>query len=122
MISLITNVGSFTKDASSGGSQSIAGVGFKPATVLFLAVVNANPKASWGFSDSSRNAGSIADDSATTADSYTYSSNCIDIRFGSAGSASMQAVVSSYDSDGFTLSWARTGSPSGTITVYYLAL
>ena len=34
----------------------------------------------------------------------------------------INAVINSYDSDGFTLLWTKNGSPTGTADILYLAL
>jgi hypothetical protein len=38
------------------------------------------------------------------------------------GTKQYSATIKTLDSDGFTLAWVRTGTPSGLITIMYLAI
>lgn len=112
----------FTHDISVTGAQAITGVGFKPSAVIFLA--NKATEAlntSWGVDDGSvSNALALFDYDAT---SHSSTNNNGSIKLVTlAGVTEATAYISSMDSDGFTLTWSKTGSPTGNCQVKFLAL
>ena len=107
---------------NAAGSVSYTGVGFKPTAIIAVSGygVSAASSGSIGLSDSARGnycigifAGTIGWQLVQYCCMYIY-----DIAVG--GSA--QAYVISYDTDGFTLSWAKNGSPTITVTLFFLCL
>lgn len=113
-------IGTFTRDTSlASGTQAITGVGFKPSHVIFLANTFNTPEASVGF------------DSGTIAyelDSYgaVVAGNWLIHSFGSifllqGDSIFYSGRISSFDTDGFTITWTKTGAKTGTGTIAYLA-
>ena len=110
-------VGSFTRDTTlSTGTQSITGVGFQPKAAIFFSRQTAT-EVSWGFDDATTAISILA---TTTAGNYSESgaSSIYDLE----ASADYVGKVNSFDADGFTVGWTKTSSPTGTLTVYYLAL
>lgn len=113
-------VGSFTRDMTlASGTQAITGVGFQPTGVIFFGAVNGTVSGSWGFGTGGTQGVLYRDDG--TADETVSSSYALAI-FNAASSANQLATVSSYDSDGFTLTWTKNGSPTGTGTIIYFAI
>lgn len=113
-------VGSFTRDISTAsGSQAVTGFGFKPKSIIFLANVNATVQASWGVSDASTHLAVHANDGGV-AGQFSTTANGVYI-LATAGNA-YGGTVTSFDSDGFTMAWTKTGSPTGTATIIYLAI
>lgn len=113
-------VGSLTRNTTTAsGTQAVTGVGFKPKVVLFLAAdAGAGfPITSIGFDDTTTHA-----DWLTTGSTFLVGGGTHSIISGVDGSNFQSAAVTSFDTDGFTLTWTKTGSPTGTITVFYLAL
>lgn len=107
---------SFTRDLSvAAGTQSITGVGFKPSKVIFISGMN-GAFAGVGIDDGTKHG--LAGAGSVPVVSGTYSILVSDASFAN----SQQAYISSLDSDGFTLTWAKTGTPTSTQTVLYLAL
>lgn len=109
-------VGSFTRDLSiATGNQSVIGVGFKPRSVIFLSLVNGTTQMSLGLDDDATSL-CIFNDSANwvnaAASVYIYTSAI----------AQYSGTILSFDNTGFTISWVKTGSPTGTVQVNYLAL
>lgn len=113
-----TKVGSFSKNmADASTSTGYTGVGFKPKAIIFLAVVDGSTKYSFGYSDGTSNFGY-----GGYGDSTILASNgasAITIR-NSAGN-STGGVVASFDADGFTITYTKSGSPTGTADIYYMA-
>ena len=115
-------VGSLTRDMTAvSGSVAYTGVGFKPKAIAFTGGVNATTDIMIaGFDDgTTRGATAFNPGSAGTGQINGSSS----VFLPSAAATSQMAVVTTFDTDGFTLTWTKTGSPSaGTATIYYLAL
>lgn len=112
-------VGTFTRDLSAAGAPTdvaYAGAGFKPSAVYFVYGLDSYTLGS-GF------------DNATVHYSmnHIYSgavlgSGSFSIFINTASNTVQTAIVKSFDTDGFTLTWTKTGSPTGTANIYYMAL
>lgn len=111
--------GSFSRDISTAsGSQAITGVGFQPATLIVFGGVGGQENyQSNGFASS---ASAEFCKYHLASGGWNDSSNIAHL---SAGAGVTEAVgsLSSFDADGFTISWTKTGSPTGTATMLYLA-
>ena len=105
-------------DAASG-SQAITGVGFMPTSVHAFAIVTGSRRISInGFADATKNPYCIFDD-PDTAGTYRYEN--ILLRIVDTSGNQQDAGITSYDSDGITLSWTKTGSPgAGTIQLFFI--
>ena len=113
-------VGSFTYDVSTAsGTQAVTGVGFSPKAVVFLAGINGTSAMSAGIDDGST-AFVIIDDNVDAAGTYAVNSQSIGIATTAGGNA--QGKITTLGADGFTITWTKTGSPTGTATIGYLAL
>lgn len=110
-----------TRDlTAASGSVAYTGVGFQPSCIIALSFVNATATFGVGVSDSTKasNAMSYYGSNLVTAGSVLINAFLAD----SSASNHQTASVSTYDSDGFTLSWSKIGSPTGTANVYFLCL
>lgn len=118
---LKSKTGTFTRDAA-GTTANVAytGVGFVPTSIVFTAVVSGAVLQSVGFADSAKGGKVIA--RAFDGNNYAnlYTDACIAIAQAT-GSNDQWAKVATYDADGFTLTWTKVNSPTGTITVDYIA-
>lgn len=106
-----TDAVTFTRTGAAGaGTQSVTGMAFQPSTLLFFCEDDAADEgASWGFSDDDSNEMELDHNSATNyAASTTSAINIQDVSAG--GANNMSAVVTSYDTDGFTLTWSENGT------------
>lgn len=107
-----------TRDLTTAtGTQAITGVGFKPKTVIAICAIGADARACIGFSDGT-SPSVIYPSHDGTADNWGDSDFLINVDSGA--SIRQSAVVNSFDSDGLTLSWVKTGSPTGTLKVKLL--
>lgn len=108
----------FTRDMTTAtGTQAVTGVGFTPTAIIFVYAINGTPQEGVGFADSSK-AG--RNRNYLTGTGWFVGTNAITA---SPSSGNYQTGdVSTYDSDGFTISWSKTGAPTGTLTVYALCL
>lgn len=114
-------IGSFSRDVSTAtGTQAVTGVGFQPRLLVLLSNLGSSPATGASFTDGT-NHGLIYNQHAFSANSWANSStNIVTIEQGSGNQ--YNGALSSLDSDGFTISWTKTGSPTGTATIYFLAL
>lgn len=112
---------SFTRDISlASGTQAVTGVGFKPRGIMFLSGTSAGTAniGSWGIDDGTTHLCNIWFN-ASSANGFATSGAASIYANPVAGSA-YQGAVQSFDSDGFTINWAKTGTPTGTLTVQAL--
>lgn len=110
-------IGNFTRDLTAAtGDVSTTGVGFKPNLVIFFLNVNGQFQFSIYFAVSASSHGGVNTSAAGIFYSGGYLRAYID------GSNYHQAVLKTMDTDGFTLTWTKTGSPTGTATINYIAL
>lgn len=101
--------------AAASGDVAYTGVGFTPTSIVVLFGIDGGTINGVGIVDSAltgRFEGRMAD---ATARVFTYF-----ISGFVSGSATNVAIVKSFDADGFTLTWTKTGSPTGTMTLYFL--
>ena len=113
-------VGSFTRNTSlANGNQAITGVGFSPKGIIFIANITQTSGFSVGFADNSGGR-MVCDTNNNTAGTYMYNASyCLTVN--TANNVYSSAYLDSMDSNGFTLTWVKEGSPSGTVTVAYMA-
>lgn len=105
----------FTRDVSTAsGSQAVTGVGFKPKGGIFVGGINGTVAMSVGVDDQAARGG-IYDNSVNVSDTYGSGSSASITAQVSAGNV-YQGSVSTWDADGFTILWTKTGSPTGTLT------
>jgi hypothetical protein len=123
---LSVKVGSFTRDMTlASGTQVVTGVGFQPRTVLFLANVPNTGQASIGFGALPNTAtgpfDSFSLNSRTATSAGTFSNNSGTVFAYQGASDYYTGNLSTFDSDGFTMSWVKTGTTTGTLEVNYIA-
>jgi hypothetical protein len=110
---------SFTRVASAvDGNVSYTGMGFKPSALIALSLINSTNSQCIGFANSAR--ASIGNLYVGSAGWLITASSLIS----SVGPTLNyeDCSVASYDADGFTLTWHKNGSPTGTIAVYVLGI
>jgi hypothetical protein len=100
------------------GDVAYTGVGFTPSAIIFFVVIGGGSLGRWGLSDGVRHGAAYRVSGATTIISDTDVAILCDL----SGGNSQSAVVKSFDADGFTLTWTKTGSPTGTAIIYCLPL
>jgi hypothetical protein len=120
---LTSFAGSLTRDVSlATGDISVTGVGFLPSAIIFFMGDNGSSayKASWGFVDENLNQKVSYTIASPVGEITTSSTICI--RYIVTGSDYMNGAVISFDADGFTITFTKVGSPTGTAAITYLAL
>ncbi len=112
-------VGVFTRDISlASGTQAVTGLGFQPDVVIFMAALNTTTDTVSLGADGASGTGVIFQRGTSWLGSGSYS---IQLET-TAGTNYYSGYIFSRDSDGFTLSWTKTGSPTGTASITYTAL
>jgi hypothetical protein len=93
------------------GDVSYTGTGFIPTAMIAFGSISGGLNMMWGAVDSAKNYGRLIDiTNQTYADG---NSKFIDIQ--TVVNVDMQsAIVKSFDANGFTLTWTKTGTPTGT--------
>lgn len=114
--------GSFTRDtATASGTQAVSGVGFQPTGIIFAYAVPGAIRAGIGFSSGTSNNVGIYDDGNTAAGTWgILTANAIYLESG--GGNNYTGKILTFGVDGFTMTWTRTGVPTGTATIAYLAM
>jgi hypothetical protein len=115
-------VGFFTRDTTiASGTQGVTGVGFEPKVVIFLSLEpDEVGEFSIGFDDLSTHH-CIFDDYNETAN--TWNDSFTDSIFVQESNLDrLEGEISSMDSDGFTVTWTKAGTPTGTANIHYLAI
>lgn len=117
-----TKTGTFTRDISlASGTQSITGIGFKPESISFKSIINGNVFYSDGYD-------TITDKTVIFKDSPITNPNTL--QFATSRSIIIRTTgtpdqylgnVQSFDNDGFTITWTKQNSPTGTATIIYKA-
>lgn len=98
------------------GDQVITGVGFLPTRVHLVVGISGALQQSVGFSDGTNNY-CLVRAYSVTADGINAAS-AIMMRV---GAADYQVGTVTFGADGFTIHWVKTGSPTGTATIAYIA-
>lgn len=105
----------FTRSMTAAtGSVAYTGVGFKPSSIRFTWCINNTATGGMGDVDSSFTSGGITNYGLGSLITFNgLGGNAINAYEADGTASKIQAAtVTSYDSDGFTLSWIKTGSPS----------
>jgi hypothetical protein len=105
-----------TRDMTTAtGTQAVTGVGFKPSYIHFYYGVTDATYGGVGVADTSNGAAFVSRHAVTTDSFVTDGTNSI-VVFQTAGNEYL-GVLQSMDEDGFTISWTKVGSPTGTLQI-----
>ena len=108
---------------TASGTQAITGVGFQPTALWIFAGPDRGitPPPVFGGTDGTT-MGNVASIHATAANLWdANTANLIDVEISAGNTAT--AVLTTFDADGFTLTWTKTGSPpTQTILINYWAV
>jgi len=113
-------VDSFSRDISlASGNQAISGIGFRPSYITLIASAGGTDKSSIGFSDGLRNRVHVQGVNGTTGEFEV--STSLAIRLYDGGSGNRYEGNITFDSDGFTIAWTKTGTTTGTAVIAFTA-
>jgi len=120
-------IDSFTRDLTAvAGAVAITGVGFEPTYIEFSWGNGSTAAGTFthghGAWDGARNMSAyVAEEQGVGGNAVTDTSFCIHLDSDFTVNTFQEATVTATGSDGFTLTWAKTGSPTGTVTLFYRA-
>lgn len=130
--SALYKVGSFTRDlTTAAGDQAITGVPFKPTSAIWLAAVPVDHNTSIGFTAPPSGGGedgvlrdmnNAGDGNSVYTLTWSATTTAI-ISFINSGVGAWvysSASLKTFDAAGFTITWAKSGSPAGTATITYM--
>ena len=106
-------------DAASG-DVSYTGAGFTPTAAIAFAAVDGDASMSWGMVDTDTAASLFNSDGGTTLTSIL--SDTTFIQLDEDNTKDQRALLSSFDSDGITLTWTKVSTPASAtadITIIY---
>lgn len=110
-------VGSFIRDMSlADGTQVITGVGFKPSKIIAFVNMDGFNYASWGFQ-----ANTIGNSLMEASNTY-YTGLGAPIWMLPGSGLTYKGTITTWGTDGFTITWTKTGATSGYSKVVFLAL
>ena len=101
-------------DISATGDQAITGAGFTPKAYQVFFNIEATGSISWGAYDGTT--AICTYQTATDGDFGNYLATYVCLVYTGGGVFARAAPVS-LDSDGFTINWTKTGSPTGTLEI-----
>ena len=124
---LVADVGTFTRDrATASSTQQVShALGVAPVLFLFFSTVGGTNKASWGFDNLSINGQMQTPENEGVPVAGTYQAS-----IGQGGSIfsvddssnNYGGYVSAVSTTTFTITWTKTGTPTGSISNMYLCL
>ena len=101
---------SFTRDMTAAtGDVSYIGTGFTPTAMIVFASVAGTTSWFIGAAGSNRTGKGLANVGNTA-----YGDQIVAINLQTGGSDHQKTTVKSWDANGFTLTWTKTGTPTGT--------
>jgi hypothetical protein len=112
-------VGTFTHDVSVEGSQQITGVGFQPTSIILFASLTTTIVSLIGITDGTNKYCFYQD--AVGVGNFSLDSAHLLLLETTNDSAYASANLTSFDSGGFTVGWAKASTPTGTAGVSYIA-
>ena len=108
----------FTRDTSiASGTQAITGVGFQPKHVIIHASIDSTLAVSFGIEASGSHKSTFYNGTGLW---YSNPNSSILLVI-TAGTTAYSGYISSLDTDGFTITWSKTGSMTGTANIQYWA-
>lgn len=106
--------------ANASGNSVVTGVGFAPISFNFTAGVDGGLVATESWSSGNDNGTTHESMANIGTKSFFFGSDSI-VAYDGVGTNFVTGHVTAIGSDGFTLSFVKTGSPTGTLTIYYTA-
>lgn len=112
-----------TRDLTAAtASVAYTGVGFKPRAIIAFGTVNSVTINTYTTYVGAADSGLIASSMSPFGTGNSASTTTLLGFFDTGASNFQSATVASMDADGFTLSWTKTGVPTGTAQLLFLCL
>ena len=119
----MVSIGTFSIDSvTASGTQQITGIPFKPRAFTFFMAkdTGGDNTASWGVDNGTTAMVTFTPNTGDTSGNFEFESG-FSIYLVNSSTTSYTGVVSARNDDGFTITWTRTGAPTGTINIAYAA-
>ena len=118
-------LGNLTRNmTAASGNVAYTGVGFTPSLIVFFGCIDSTVfAATWGMTTGPAGIDTncaLFDNGAVVADTYAISSSVAIVLQVNAANHQVGDLIS-FDADGFTLRWSKTGTPTGNGNVNYIA-
>ena len=104
--------------ATATGTVAYTGVGFKPSVIFCMAVVNSTQQYSWGVASADSTGLGIGSQGAAAGGQQCQ--NLFIYLFQTSATIYTNATLQSFDTDGFTVSYTKTGAKSGSAQLMFL--
>lgn len=101
---------------AASGNVAYTGVGFTPTSIQVVAAISSGTAMCVGHVDSSKSGYAVSSASSTLWIPYP----AFVLLYPNATGDFQLADISTFDADGFTLAWTKSGSPTGTIALSFL--
>lgn len=98
------------------GDVAYTGVGFTPTSIIAISSVSGAVTTNISVGDSAKTASGIY----TIGNDNTKNRHAGIVTLVTSGGNQQIATIKTYDADGFTLTWTKTGSPTGTGYISFL--
>ena len=106
--------------STADGNLAITGAGFAPTSVIVFQTISNTPKWSFGMgTKADSDFRNTVNNYLNNADNAAAESRIVSI-YTTADPVRAQASIGSFDSDGITLAWTKTGSPTGTAVMNFI--
>lgn len=113
--------GTLTRDlTTASGSVSTTGLGFMPRKISIALTIAGTVVSSTGYAGGAGNGSGQCVYSAYVSSASGFSTTACVLAY-AASSAYQFASIASFDTDGFTLSWTKVNTPTGTANMVYIA-
>ncbi len=117
-----TAAGTFSRDLTAvAADQAITGTGFLPTHIIIFGGINGAATSTWGEADSGLTMGHMSYPNLGNGSSNYYINGSYVCTLTTGSGVGQYATIKSMDANGFTITWAKGGSPTGTATLYYVA-
>jgi hypothetical protein len=110
-------ISSSINTANASASVGYTGVGFKPSSIIALAIINVTSEVCIGMGDATSRA-VVTNYNAGSAGAWAYDTSLVYLVETAANT--YIGDLASFDADGFTINWTKNGSPSGTALLFFL--
>lgn len=123
---LKSKVITFTRDISLTTDLVITGIGFKPSALVVFGCIDCSYVVTWGYAAQDKTAQGMCNYLNQTPSAWRdhspFGANKVVAAYETSGGNNYFIMaVSTYDSDGVTLSCTKSGSPVGTLVMSILA-
>jgi len=122
IVAAVTFIGSFNRDNTvANGTQAVVGVGFKPSYIFFFSATSpTSVSGTFGFANITTGR-ALFSNHVNSADTFNLDDDS-PLRTVNVAATTNEGDLTSLDADGFTITWAKVGAPTGTTLCRFMAV